>query len=246
MTVAVEPRYAEHLERYRQGVWRDRILHDLILDDARQLGDGLTFLDIGCGQGLDGDVPLQRSLAENAARYVGVEPDTTVTPGDYVTEVHRCLFEDMVLPPGSVHVAFAVMVLEHLREPQRFWDKLHEVLADGGVFWGLTVDARHWFCRASLLAERMNIKELYLNGLLGRRGTEKRYENYPTFYRCNRPDEVRRFAAKFRSCEAINFSRVGQVDSYLPRFLGPLTRAMDRRAIRRGRPGTLLAVRAVK
>ncbi len=70
-------RWAPYVERYRRGEWRDRILHDLILEDARQRGDGLTFLDIGCGHGFDGDVPLQRSLARAAGRYVGIEPDGT-------------------------------------------------------------------------------------------------------------------------------------------------------------------------
>src|SRR6266496_1869923 len=48
--------------------------NNLILEDTRQLGDGLTFLDIGCGHGFDGDVPLQRSLAQAAVRYVGIDP----------------------------------------------------------------------------------------------------------------------------------------------------------------------------
>ena len=56
-------RWAPYVEKFRQGVWRDRILHDLILEDARERGEGLTFLDIGCGRGFDGDMALQQSLA---------------------------------------------------------------------------------------------------------------------------------------------------------------------------------------
>jgi SAM-dependent methyltransferase len=238
-------RWAPYLERYRKGEWRDRILHDLILDDARCRGGALTFLDIGCGHGFGGDPRLQQSLARAAARYVGIEPDPAVTPGPHVTERHCCFFEDAPLRPASVDVAFANMVLEHLPEPARFFNRLHEVLRDGGVFWGLTMDARHWFCGASLLAERLNLKDLYLNWLRGRRGAD-RYENYPVHYRCNTPRQILRYVRRFRACDFLEFARVGQLNYYVPRPLRPLTDWLDRRALARGKPGTVLAVRAVK
>jgi SAM-dependent methyltransferase len=238
-------RWAPYLERYRRGEWRDRILHDLILEDARRRGGELTFLDIGCGRGFGGDLRLQQSLARAAGRYVGIEPDPEVDPGPHVTERHCCLFEEAPLETASVDVAFANMVLEHLAEPAAFWDKLHEVLRDGGVFWGLTMDARHWFCRASLWAERLKVKDVYLTALRGRRG-KARYENYPVYYRSNTPGQIARYTQRFRSCETLNFARVGQCNYYVPRLLQPLANWLDRRALRRGRPGTVLAVRVEK
>src|SRR5262245_46372604 len=116
-----------YVERYRSGECRDRIMHDMILEDARRMRPPLTLLDIGCGKGFDGDVPLQHSLAAAAGRYIGIEPDTNVAPADCFTEVHRCFLEDAPIAPGSVDVAFAIMVLEHLEAPQRFWDKVWDV-----------------------------------------------------------------------------------------------------------------------
>jgi SAM-dependent methyltransferase len=234
-----------YLARYRAGEWRDRIFRDMILDDVRPDSKRLTFLDIGCGRGFDGDVPLQESIARVAGRFVGIEPDTTVQPGSYFNEVHACLFEDAPLPAGSIDVAYAIMVLEHLAQPQRFFDKLSDVLAPGGVFWGLTVDARHWFCRWSRWFDRLHIKDMYLRMLLGRRGDE-RYENYPVFYRSNSPEQVRPLTGRFRGCDFLNFSRVGQCSSYFPRPLRPFVDAWDRRSVRRNRPGVLLAVRVQK
>src|SRR5437879_2102048 len=89
----VDP-WAVYLQRYRAGEWRDRIFHDMILAEARRLGPRPTVLDIGCGDGFDGDVPLQRSIARASGRFIGIEPDPTVSLGDYFTEAHRCLFED--------------------------------------------------------------------------------------------------------------------------------------------------------
>jgi SAM-dependent methyltransferase len=193
---SLEVPLAEAVERYRAGIYRDRIVHDLILADAARLGQGLTFLDIGCGKGFDTDVPLQQSLAASAGCYIGIEPDAAITLGDHIKDIHRCRFEDVDLAPGSVHVAFAIMVLEHLADPQPFWDKLHEVLAAGGVFLAMTVDARHWFCKASLWTERLKLKELYLSWLIGNRGSD-RYENYPVYYRCNTPERVAHYARAF-------------------------------------------------
>jgi len=233
------------VQRYLEGTCRDRILHDLILDDAGRLGLPLTMLDIGCGKGFDTDIPLQRSLVRAATHYIGVEPDAEVTPGDYIKDVRRCLFEHADVPPQSVHLAFAVMVLEHLADPQRFWDKLHEVLIPGGVFWALTVDARHWFCQASLWAQRLHLKEWYLTRLFGARGQD-RYENYPVYYQCNTPADLARYGRAFSSVSCFNLARVGQCDDLFPRGVRPLSRRLESASIKRGKPGTLLVVRAAK
>jgi hypothetical protein len=109
----------------------------------------------------------------------------------------------------------------------------------------MTVDARHPFCRASLWAERLRLKKVHLRLMYGRRGSD-RYENYPVFYRCNTPDALARYAERFSHVESINFSRVGQWSTCFPAPLRPLVDALDRRAVRQDRPGTLLMIRAAK
>lgn len=230
--------------RYESGTWRAPIFRDMVLADVQAAGPAATVLDIGCGHGFDGDVRLQRSLAAAAGRYVGVEPDADIEVADCFAEVHRSIFEDATISPRSVNVAFAVMVLEHLPEPSLFWAKLRDVLAPGGVFWGFTMDARHRFCRASLLAERLKIKDAYLRFLRGQRGRE-RYENYPVWYRCNTPEQAQACAMGFASCECLSLGRVGQLNYYLPRPLHAFANGLDRWDLWRDRPGSILAVRAV-
>jgi SAM-dependent methyltransferase len=238
-------RWGAYIERYQRGEWRDSIFRDIITAEARRLSRLPTLLDIGCGRGFDAHIGLQQSLVSVAGHYIGIEPDETVTPAGFIPEVHRCLLEEATIDPESVDVAFAVMVLEHLPKPQGFWDKLHKVLKPGGVFWGVTVDARHWYCTASLFMERLAFKDIYLNLLLGHRGSD-RYENYPVFYRCNHPTRIARYARRFQSCECINFGRIGQLNACLPRQLQPLVGLVDRWMLSRRQPGSLLAVRAVK
>lgn len=235
-----------YVDRYQKGEWRTPIFHDMIIDDLGKMeAGGLTVLDIGCGHGFDLETKFQKSIASKAAHYVGVEPDPQIAIGEWFTQAHRCLFEEAPIEPNSVHLAFAVMVLEHVRDPELFWRKVHSVLADGGIFWGFTVDARHWFRNASLLAESLHIKDVYLRWLMGSRGTE-RYENYPAYYRANSPEQIGASAKNFHESDFINFSRVGQVDPYLPRFLHPVSGYLDGVALRRKWPGIHLAVRLKK
>ena len=244
--VSINDRWAQYRSRYGSGEWRSALFRDMILDDVHRSGPRPTILDIGCGDGFDGEIALQRSIAEAAGRFVGIEPDREVILAGHFSETHRCFLEDARIPPGSVDLAYAVMVLEHLPSPQLFWDKLHEVLTDGGVFWGLTVDARHLFSRLSLWSGRLRIKDSYLDFVLGRNELEARYKNYPAHYRSNTPTDIAQLASAFRSCECVNFSRVGQWSAYLPKRLRRFADEIDRRSIRKGRPGTLLIVRAVR
>jgi SAM-dependent methyltransferase len=235
-----------YVRRYRDNdECRATIFRDMILDDASTRGSDLTFLDTGCGRGFDGDRGLQRELAKSAGQYIGTEPDPDIELGDYFTQVHRTALEDAPIERGSIDIAFAIMVLEHLSDPQPFWDGLWDALAPGGVFWGLTVDGRHPFCLGSLWMQRLGLKALYLNGVLGERGMDH-YENYPVFYRCNTPAQIEGFARRFTSCDFVNFARVGQLNPYYPKAFHGLASAVDRRLIRHIKVGTLLAVRAEK
>src|SRR5262249_11366055 len=131
------------------------------------------------------------------------------------TELHRCLFEDAPIPSHSVDIAFAIMVLEHLPEPHRFWDKLYDTLKEGGIFWGLTVDARHWFSTVSLWMDTLRVKDIYLRWSLGA-SSEQSYESYPVYYRSNTPTDLERYTRRFRSRDFVGLSRRGQLHGYLP------------------------------
>jgi hypothetical protein len=137
------------------------------------------------------------------------------------------------------------MVLEHFENPQIFWNKILNVLKKDGVFWGFTVDARHWFVFVSLLTEKLHIKDWYLNKLHGKRG-EERYENYGVFYRSNTPQQIQHLTPSFASMDVLNFNYVGQLDYYFPQKLRWFGRSLNQIAIRLDLPGSVLAVRVQK
>jgi SAM-dependent methyltransferase len=217
----------------------------MIVEDARRCAGPPSIVDIGCSKGFDDDVGIQRSIAEGAGRYIGVEPDQHVSLGPYFGETHRCRFEYAPIERDSVDIAFAVMVLEHIADPQPFCEKLKEVLVEGGVFWGFTMDARHYFCAASRWADRLSIKNWYLHQVIPA-WRPASYDNYPVHYRFNTPEQVRKHTSGFRTCDFISFSKIGQLNHYVPPRLRPITDFFDRRAIARRKPGSILAIRLVK
>jgi SAM-dependent methyltransferase len=231
--------------RYRAGDWRSPIFCDMVLEDLGRMGAKPAVLDIGCGAGFDGSLELQEKIAAVSGKYIGIEPDTAVQTAPCFNEVHRSFLVEAPVPPRSIDLAYAVMVVEHVSDPGRFLAKVAEVLRDGGVFWAFTVDLRHWAAWASLLFERLKIKERYLNSLIGERGVD-RYENYPVHYRLNTPGQVARHAKEFSKIETVSFHRIGQEDYYLPKIVLPLNHGIDRLLMAVGAPGSNVAFRAVK
>ena len=238
----------QYIRRYKDGEWRGLIFRDMILDDLlrlENLNGKLTLLDIGCGCGFDSDERLQLSLSQHAGKYIGVEPDLEIELRNIFSKTYRCPFEDAQIDQESIDIGFAVMVLEHFKKPEIFWDKIHKILKKGGVFWGFTVDARHWFVWASIMTEALHIKDWYLNKLHGKRG-EERYENYGVFYKSNTPRQIERYTTLFSSRTFVNFYRVGQMDYYIPPQVKWIGRTLDRITISIGLPGSILAVRVEK
>lgn len=238
--------YSLYLKRYAEGEWRATIFRDLIVTEIEGWETRKpTVLDIGCGKGFDDDPGLQKSIAMHAGDYLGVEPDKAIELGPIFSSVSHCLFEEAPIASGSVDIAFAVMVIEHLPQPQLFWDKLFDVLRPGGVFWGFSMDTRHWFVNASNLTKKLGIKDWYLDRLHGNE-SQVRYENYPVYYRSNNPQQINELTKSFQSTIYLNFRKVGQLDYYFPARLRYIGRCLDTLSIIMGRPGSIMAVRVEK
>jgi len=233
-------------DRYRQGENRREVFADLVLATVASFApEPVTALDIGCGHGFLGKTELQRKIASKVDRYLGVEPDQTVEQADFFSVVYHSILEEAPIASNSVHVAFAAFVLEHVKDPDRFLQRLHEILVPGGVFLGFTVDGRHPFSQISWLMGALHVKDWYLDSVRGKRGVE-RYENYETFYRINTPKQLQRNATMFQSIEWQSLHRVGQLDFYLPRLVRPVAHLADRFWMRLNLPGSMLVVRMTK
>jgi 2-polyprenyl-3-methyl-5-hydroxy-6-metoxy-1,4-benzoquinol methylase len=221
------------LTRLRTKEWRTPIFFEIVSWEigTRTGAKRPTVLDIGCGLGFDGEVRYQQALSTQAGRFIGIEPDRAIDPPKFFSEVYQTTLEEAPIARGSVDVAYAVMVLEHVAQPAAFWSRLHEILAPGGVFVAFSVNGAHWFAPISRFMSIINLKSKYLDLLQGKRGTE-RYVDYPVYYRTNTVSQIRRHAQQFRLIRTDLFGATGNVASYAPRRLQPIVRAIDSLAYR--------------
>jgi SAM-dependent methyltransferase len=186
-------------------------------------------LDIGCGLGFDGELRFQEALSAQVGRFIGIEPDPTIDPPKVFSEVYRTTLENAPIARGSVDIAYAVMVMEHVADPIAFWSRLYDILAPGGVFVAFSVNGAHWFAPLTRFLSLAKLKTRYLNLVHGERGTE-RYADYPVYYRTNTANQIKRVARGFRTVETMMFGAAGNVASYAPRRLQPIVRAVDKLA----------------
>lgn len=241
-SIDVEKRVRESLREYRRGTWRAPLFRDFVMNDFRRIGDGAAVLDVGCGGGFDDSVELQFDIGKEAGLFWGVEPDPEVIHQPVFDDIHNCGFEDAPLANDSVDLAYATFVLEHIENPAAFWNQLLRILRPGGIFWGFTMDRRHYFSWTSMILEAMRVKDTYLRLIQG----PQQYENYPTFYRCNTPRAIRSQTTAFSRTDCWSWNRVGQLDHYVPRVLRPLSHTLDRLELACRLPGSLLIVRLVR
>lgn len=219
----------------------------VVFDELERMRDrpALTALDVGCGGGFHHRPDLQAQIGSRTSRFLGVEPDPDAHVQAEFAAIYRSTLEGADLPPNSVDLAYAVMVLEHVADAESFFAKLDSVLKPGGVFWGFTVDRRHWFAWSSQWMQRLGLKDRYLDLLHGKRG-EERYENFPTHYRCNSPRALQELAGQHLKVETWSLHKHGQLDFYLPRWTWPVAHLVDRVSMMAGLPGSVLAVRVSK
>lgn len=233
------------LARLRTKEWRTPIFFEIVSQEigARTGANQPTVLDIGCGLGFDTEVRYQQAISTQAGRFIGIEPDRAIDLPNLFTEVYHTTLEEAPIAAGSVDVAYAVMVLEHVANPAAFWSRLHEILAPGGVFVAFSVNGAHWFAPIARFMTIIKLKTKYLDLLQGKRGAE-RYEDYPVYYRTNTVRQIRRYAGQFRAIRTDLFGPTGNVASYAPRPLQPIVRAVDSLTYRLFEQSINIAIRA--
>lgn len=122
------------------------VYHDLI---AKSVEPGMTVLDVGCGRGLIASYPWQN---HEKIKLWGIDPDPTAAENPHL-ESFTLLTDDpnWKIPSGSVDLAVARYVLEHVEDPIAFFRNLSRVLKPGGKFifltpnrWHPAMIASHW------------------------------------------------------------------------------------------------------
>jgi SAM-dependent methyltransferase len=124
--------------------------HERLLELA---GSPERVLDVGCSSGY-----LARPLVERGAHVVGIDVDERAATEARVVceEVLVGDIETMALPfpEHSFDVVLCGDVIEHLRDPQRFLERVRPLLRRDGRLVLTTPNVANWAMRLGLLAGR--------------------------------------------------------------------------------------------
>ena len=97
---------------------------------------GQTFLDVGCGMG-----GLMRDAMDVGYKVTGIEwsEDAYNYLKGKGLDVYRGEFENIDLDGKKFDVITAIAVLEHMRNPMPFFEKVSASLKSGGIFYYVTI-----------------------------------------------------------------------------------------------------------
>lgn len=87
------------------------------------------MLEIGAGSGRFNQNHFD--LRGKVARYVGVDPDSSVLKNSYLNEAYQCAADSMPFPGGSFDVVFHYYVAEHFKDPMACHREIARVLKAG-------------------------------------------------------------------------------------------------------------------
>ena len=199
----------------------------LLVDELRAIEPPTAAVDIGCGGGIGGSQERLRAVRTAADELWGIEPDVDAARphGAFDTFLHASV-ETAGLPDGRFDLAYSVMVMEHVVDPEAFLRSVRASLKPGGTYMFLTVNGRHYFARLALAARTLRIDETLLR-LVRKHEDVERY-HHPLQYRCNVPRVIDRLAFRtgFEPPQYVFVEEEGPVD-YMRGPLRPALRALQ-------------------
>lgn len=213
---------------------RRELFSKLVLDElAKKISP--TVLEIGCGSGMGVGkyaVDYQNRIANKANQFWGIEPSDSPVQ-EWFDRVERCLFEDCTLPDNSVDVAYSHMVMEHVINPDKFFQRLERVLRPGGCYLFLTPNGASYFGLAGLVLHRLGIDENLLRVIKDKKSIDEYH--FPVAYQCNRPSQIASWTSPLGLSMEVGYYERNGAPGYFPKWSRPLLSFLcwKRRLIRR-------------
>ena len=148
----------------------------LLEADDRMRG---RVLDVGCGPDYPEPQPMRAVLAR-CAQLDGVDPDPAVENHPHLALRWCSEFAEAEIPRAAYDAVMTYNVVEHIKQPRLFLEKVCAALRAGGAFYAFTPHALHPFAMVSRLVQRIGLKDAW------RVLSKQKVNPYPAFYRLNR------------------------------------------------------------
>jgi SAM-dependent methyltransferase len=151
-----------------------------------------VVLDVGCGRGEYADDPVAirsdlRILRGKCARVVGIDPDEIGSHNPCVDEFRLMSSAMWPVDDESVDLCLADSVLEHVRDPSRFFAECQRVMRTGGILCIRTPNALGYATAVSRLIPSRLHPAVLRRVQAGREARDV----FPTHYRCNTTRRLR-------------------------------------------------------
>lgn len=178
-----------------------------------------TVLDVGSGRGLIAPFAWEQ---HPSVQRIGLDPDASAATNPSLQEFRLLeIGQPWPVANGSVDLALARYVLEHLENGDEFFAELNRVLKPGGRFVFLTPNRHHpSMLIAQLLSHSVKTKLLRLRSV-------EAQDVFPAHYRTNTTSVIRK-SAESAGLRVVTMAArepvpVGYLDFFFPGFLAALT-----------------------
>jgi SAM-dependent methyltransferase len=149
-------------------------------------------IDFGCGRGAYAADPIAfrrdlRIFRGKARQVIGIDVSPAGTDNPFVDEFHQLEGACWPVADGQASLIVCDNVLEHLPDPQGFFQEAYRVLAPGGSLCIRTPNLINYIALLSRLIPNRSHARVLAKAKPG----VKEVDIFPTFYRCNTISAVR-------------------------------------------------------
>lgn len=181
----------------------------------KEIHENSVVIEIGAGKGLCRYV---KNISDKAGKLVGVDPSQHIENNLYIHDYIKAPFEEAKIFDNSVDIIYSIYVMEHIENPDHLFSKVNKALKENGKMYFITPNRTHYFVFFSRLAEKLNIKGIWVEKLM--RATINLAYGFKSYYSINDENTIRGLAKRhgFTKCEIIYLDSPGEIAKYLPKW----------------------------